>query len=91
MWILKANTLYREVIARLCNFFWNKSLEIGIYEIDDQHRKLLDLINLFATNITEGGRLLDVQTLLDQLMEYATIHFRDEERIMALCSLFGKQ
>lgn len=68
-------------------FYWNKNFEIGIEEIDRQHRGLVDLINRLAVAITEGGKLPDVQFLFGQLMEYAAIHFSDEEKLLAACPL----
>lgn len=64
-------------------FYWNASFEIGIPLIDEQHRKLVDLINRLATAISEGGRLPHVEALIGELTDYATRHFEDEEQIMA--------
>ena len=68
-------------------FYWNKSFEVGIPAIDFQHRSLVDLINTLAAVFVEGGRLPDVQALGGRLLEYATIHFHDEEQLMATCPL----
>jgi diguanylate cyclase (GGDEF)-like protein/hemerythrin-like metal-binding protein/PAS domain S-box-containing protein len=68
-------------------FYWNKSFEVGIPEIDSQHRRLVDLINALAAAIAGGGKLPDVQSLFGQLMEYAAAHFSDEEKLLAACSL----
>ena len=45
-------------------FYWNKSFEVGIPEIDQQHRRLVDFINALAETIVEGGRLPNVQALV---------------------------
>lgn len=68
-------------------FYWNKNFEVGIDSIDRQHRRLVDLINGLATAITEGGKLPDVQSLFGELMDYAAVHFSDEEALMATSSL----
>ncbi len=68
-------------------FYWNKSFEIGIGEIDRQHRKLVDFINVLAAAIVEGGRLPEVRDVAGQLLEYAASHFRAEEKLMDGCSL----
>jgi len=68
-------------------FYWNKSFEIGIVEVDLQHRRLVDIINSLAAVIVESGKLPEVQMLFSQLMQYATTHFHDEELIMAKSSL----
>ena len=66
-------------------FYWNNSFEVGIREIDDQHKGLVDLINALATVIVEGGSLPDAQELFGRLTEYAKNHFSSEEKIMATC------
>ncbi len=68
-------------------FYWNKSFEIGIAEIDQQHRTMVDFINTLATALVEGGKLPEVRGIADQLLQYATSHFRDEEKLIASCSL----
>ncbi|MDR3497332.1 MAG: bacteriohemerythrin [Ancalomicrobiaceae bacterium] len=64
-------------------FYWNANLEIGIPAIDAQHRRLVDLINELAAVITDGGQLPKVSAVIGDLLDYAAVHFADEERIMA--------
>ena len=64
-------------------FYWNANLEIGIPEVDAQHKHLVDLINELAAIITDGGQLPKVSAVIDDLLNYAAVHFSDEERIMA--------
>ena len=68
-------------------FYWNKSFEVGVPAIDSQHRGLVDLINALAGAITEGRKLPDVQLLFRQLMDYAAVHFSDEEKLITICTL----
>ena len=68
-------------------FYWNKSFEVGISEIDQQHRKLVDMINELAAAIVEGARLPDVQELINRLTEYSEMHFNGEEKIIFASSL----
>lgn len=63
-------------------FYWNSSFELGITQIDTQHRRLVDLVNELASAITEGGRLPQVEALVGELRDYAAFHFADEERLM---------
>lgn len=63
-------------------FYWNNSFEVGIASIDSQHRRLVDLINALAAAVTDGGKLPELQSLFGQLMEYAAVHFSDEEKLM---------
>ena len=68
-------------------FYWNNSFELGIPQIDLQHRRLVDLINALAAVIADGGKLPEVQTLFSQLMDYAAVHFREEELLMDSSSM----
>lgn len=63
-------------------FYWNKSFEIGVPSIDEQHRRLVDLINVIATAVTEKAALPDLRALFGQLTDYAVTHFNDEELVM---------
>lgn len=62
---------------------WNESLRVGVREIDEQHKVLINLINRFDEaprgNIERPG----FSRLLDELVQYTQFHFRTEERLMA--------
>ena len=61
---------------------WEDTYNIGVKEIDIQHRGLFDIISkLSATRRfeTEGQYFL---ATLDKIVEYARIHFATEERYM---------
>lgn len=60
---------------------WNPSLDTGIPEIDSQHRKLLDYVNVLNTAIKEKDNSR-VGEVLVQLTEYAAALFEMEERLM---------
>ena len=63
---------------------WSKHFETGIEVIDTQHRQLVDLINGVAPHLAESGEatLADSRPLLDDLAQYAVMHFRTEESLM---------
>lgn len=63
---------------------WSRHFETGIDEVDRQHRALVDLVNKAAPLLASAGQngIAHAGHLLDQLGHYATIHFRDEERLM---------
>lgn len=60
---------------------WNDALCLNIAEIDQQHRRLVDMINQLddAMRQSKGKELLD--KILTGLVSYAGSHFRTEERI----------
>jgi hemerythrin len=61
---------------------WNDTLCLNITEIDQQHRKLVDVINELneAMRQSKGKALLG--KILAGLVAYAGTHFRTEERIL---------
>jgi hemerythrin len=61
---------------------WKETYEIGVKEIDIQHRGLFDIISKLSTTNrydTEGKYFF---ATLNRLLEYAKIHFATEERYM---------
>ncbi len=62
-------------------FPWNSHLETGIDVIDEQHRKLVQLINRLAQQHVQGGTQDEVAAILGELADYAVYHFKTEEAI----------
>ena len=61
---------------------WKDSYNIGIKEIDNQHRGLFDIISkLFNSRLYEPDGKYFYLTL-NKFMEYAQVHFSTEERFM---------
>lgn len=61
---------------------WNDTYSVGVARIDDEHRKLIRLMNdLYAAivNHTEGAVLAKV---LDGLVVYTRFHFSNEEALL---------
>jgi hemerythrin len=62
---------------------WTPALKIGIAEIDDQHRKLVDLLNEMQQLAADSNTTFqEVDDVFDQLELYIATHFRDEEALM---------
>ena len=63
-------------------FFWKKSYEINVPEIDMQHRQLVGLINELsdAMMVKQGHRAL--RHILEELVDYIQLHFTTEEAVM---------
>lgn len=62
---------------------WNNEFSVGVKEMDDQHKKLIGMINRL---IKEQKTLTNPQTiaeLLTEMTDYAEVHFRAEEYLMA--------
>lgn len=64
-------------------FPWNESFETGITEIDEQHRRLVQLINLLAKHLAYKSALPPLHSIFAELSDYAEFHFSTEESIWA--------
>jgi hemerythrin-like metal-binding protein len=62
-------------------FPWNDNFDTGIKVIDDQHRTLVDLLNLLVSHLAFQSDLPTLNSIFDQLKDYTVIHFQTEERI----------
>lgn len=58
---------------------WEENFSVGVEELDDQHKKMIDYINDLYTAIKEGRDRKDQEKLLFELAEYARIHLNREE------------
>ncbi|MEI6437775.1 MAG: bacteriohemerythrin [Candidatus Omnitrophota bacterium] len=59
---------------------WNSNWDIGIDSIDNEHKKLIGLINrLQAGGVLPGKR--EVDAVLTELMDYTVYHFANEEKL----------
>lgn len=61
-------------------FPWNKNFETGIEIIDDQHKKLILLLNQLAATLARDDQL-ETNRVFDELADYANYHFETEEII----------
>jgi len=62
---------------------WDKSLETGDPEIDDQHRELFHRIDQLMAATQDRRARSEVGRLLTYLGDYVVGHFAAEERLMA--------
>lgn len=60
---------------------WRESLAIGIEEIDQQHKELLEHFDRLLTACEVGKGMEELKNLLEFLHQYVRTHFRDEEEI----------
>jgi len=63
-------------------FTWKNSFSVGIVEIDEQHKKLLEYLNELhiQSHRSKGKRINPI--MIDRLNSYAKTHFRYEETLM---------
>ncbi len=60
----------------------NSEHQVGVKMIDDQHAKLVDMINYLENAINTGGDIEEVKVLLNAIIGFAEYHFDEEERFM---------
>ncbi len=58
---------------------WGPAFEIGIKVIDEQHHRLVEMVNHFYHCLRKGASSSDLKQLLNGLIEYTSTHFRTEE------------
>lgn len=63
-------------------FEWSDSLELGIDQIDNQHKKLVDMINTINEIIcTPSKGTVELDSLFENLFDYTNYHFQTEEQL----------
>ena len=65
---------------------WTSEISVGIQEIDEQHKQLVQLLNkLFEVMLSQGPeRETIAKTTLKELIDYTTIHFAVEESLFRI-------
>ncbi|NVO11292.1 MAG: hemerythrin family protein [Bacteroidales bacterium] len=61
---------------------WTEALSVKIRSIDDQHKKLIDMINDFYDNISKHSNNELIIKLVNGMKSYTIMHFNQEERYM---------
>ncbi|WP_421903566.1 bacteriohemerythrin [Maridesulfovibrio sp.] len=61
---------------------WHDGLNLGIEEIDEQHRSLIGMVNDVLEAFEKGEKDTAVDRMLGQLHEYTVLHFNAEEKYM---------
>lgn len=64
-------------------FPWNENFATGIPLIDEQHKILIDLLNLLVSHLAYQSDVPTINAIFDRLREYAAVHFKDEGAIWA--------
>lgn len=65
------------------SFQWSKPYLTGILNVDEQHKKLVDLINELGNELSQDSLSEStLNSILNSLADYAKYHFDDEEKLM---------
>lgn len=63
---------------------WNDKMSVGVEALDDDHKKLLGMVNELNDAVRADGSPETIQRILRELVSYADYHFEAEERLMRL-------
>lgn len=61
---------------------WSNMLSVGVRDIDDQHRVLVDILNRLGDVVLGDVTEWDEKALLADLLQYTAQHFGFEEGLM---------
>jgi hemerythrin-like metal-binding protein len=68
---------------------WNPEFSIGIASIDDEHREMIDLINLIYAELAADADVVQIDECLGDIFSAISMHFALEERMMRACGYEG--
>lgn len=60
-------------------FPWKNNYSVYVEAIDEQHKKLVNILNELVDGMMNKKTQEIVQPALDQLVDYASYHFKEEE------------
>jgi hemerythrin len=63
-------------------FTWNDTYSVSVKSMDDQHKKLFNLINQLHDAMSAGKGKAIVGTVLDEMLDYTRTHFTAEEKVL---------
>ncbi|MBE0603399.1 MAG: hemerythrin family protein [Deltaproteobacteria bacterium] len=65
-------------------FVWDESYSVKIRQFDEQHKKLIDMVNRLYEAMRNGEGSKVIADVLASLAAYTQTHFSNEERVMKL-------
>ena len=63
-------------------FSWNEKYSVHVEKMDEQHKKLFELISRLHEAMSEGKGNAELGEILNGLKVYTETHFTDEEKYM---------
>ncbi len=68
---------------------WNESLSVSVPEFDEQHKKLIAIVNDLHDAMQKGQGREGLGALLNALVQYTVTHFAAEEKRLSQASYPG--
>ncbi len=63
-------------------FYWEEKYSVNVKEIDEQHKKLINILGDLHTAML-GAKAMDIlEKILKELIDYTDYHFKTEEKFM---------
>ncbi|HET6452175.1 MAG TPA: bacteriohemerythrin [Spirochaetia bacterium] len=63
-------------------FEWSESFRVNVRLLDEQHRELFSRVNVLSQALAASGDVEGHAEEKARVLEYARLHFRDEEKLM---------
>ena len=61
---------------------WRDTYNTGVDQFDREHHKIVELINAMFLAIRNKSNLEEVSPLLEEVLDYTSYHFDNEEKVM---------
>ena len=61
---------------------WTTNMNTGIDKVDQQHRRLVEIVNGIYEALEKGKTIKELGTSFKELISYTKTHFSDEQKIM---------
>ena len=61
---------------------WTENLSVGVFNLDAQHKRLIELVNQLHDAMVAGQGRTVLQPILNGLVKYTATHFASEEKYM---------
>lgn len=63
-------------------FEWSESLDLGVEDMNDEHKVLIDLMNKLYDQNKGGSSKPEIQSTITELFNWTKTHFEHEEKYM---------
>jgi hemerythrin len=84
--LIKAWLVRRNLVKKIV---WDETLSVDGGEIDEDHRRLVDLFNILSRSVADGDAAEYIEAVLEELISCTIWHFRHEERLMLMYKYDG--
>ena len=61
---------------------WKSSFSVGVTEIDNQHKRLIEIINQLHDTMKAGATPAALSKIVQELVDYTRFHFTHEEKML---------